>query len=28
VEPFYWFIAVGLILILAVVIDQLFPDLF
>lgn len=28
VEPFYRFIAVGLILILAVVIDQLFPDLF
>ncbi|MEW5814327.1 MAG: ABC transporter permease [Spirochaetota bacterium] len=28
VEPFYRFIAVGLILIIAVVIDQLFPDLF
>jgi len=28
VEPFYRFIAVGLILIMAVVIDQLFPDLF
>ncbi len=28
VEPFYRFIAVGLILILAVVIDELFPDLF
>lgn len=28
VEPYYRFIAVGLILILAVVIDQLFPDLF
>lgn len=28
VEPFYRFIAVGLILIVAVVIDQLFPDLF
>lgn len=27
VEPFYRFIAVGLLLILAVVIDQLFPDL-
>lgn len=27
VEPFYRFIAVGLILILAVIIDQLFPDL-
>ena len=28
VEPFYRYIAVGLILIVAVVIDQLFPDLF
>jgi len=28
VEPFYRFIAVGLILIVAVVIDQMFPDLF
>jgi ribose/xylose/arabinose/galactoside ABC-type transport system permease subunit len=28
VEPFYRFIAVGLILIMAVVIDQMFPDLF
>ena len=28
VEPFYRFIAVGLLLILAVVIDELFPDLF
>jgi ribose transport system permease protein len=28
VEPFYRFISVGLILIMAVVIDQLFPDLF
>ena len=28
VEPFYRFIAVGLILVVAVVIDQLFPDLF
>jgi len=28
VEPFYRFIAVGLILILAVIIDELFPDLF
>lgn len=28
VEPFYRFIAVGLILIVAVVIDQLFPELF
>ena len=28
VEPFYRFIVVGLILIVAVVIDQLFPDLF
>ncbi len=28
VDPFYRFIAVGLILIVAVVIDQLFPDLF
>ena len=28
VEPFYRFIAVGLLLIIAVVIDQLFPDLF
>ena len=28
VEPFYRFIAVGLLLIVAVVIDQLFPDLF
>jgi len=28
VEPFYRFIAVGIILIAAVVIDQLFPDLF
>ncbi len=27
VEPFYRFIAVGLLLIIAVVIDQLFPDL-
>ena len=28
VEPFYRYIAVGLILVVAVVIDQLFPDLF
>jgi ribose transport system permease protein len=28
VEPFYRYIAVGLILIVAIVIDQLFPDLF
>lgn len=28
IEPFYRFIAVGLLLILAVVIDELFPDLF
>jgi ribose transport system permease protein len=28
VEPFYRFIAIGLILIIAVVIDQLFPELF
>ena len=28
VEPFYRYIAVGIILIIAVVIDQLFPDLF
>ncbi|HEY9594975.1 MAG TPA: hypothetical protein VHE79_10880, partial [Spirochaetia bacterium] len=28
VEPFWRFIAVGLILVVAVVIDQLFPDLF
>ena len=28
IEPFYRFIAVGLILIMAVVIDQMFPDLF
>ena len=28
VEPFYRYIAVGLILIVAVVIDQLFPDIF
>ena len=28
IEPFYRYIAVGLILIVAVVIDQLFPDLF
>ena len=28
VEPFYRFIAVGVILIVAVVIDHLFPDLF
>jgi len=28
VEPFYRFIAVGLILIMAVVIDQIFPELF
>ena len=28
VQPFYRYIAVGLILIVAVVIDQLFPDLF
>ena len=28
IEPFYRFIAVGMILIVAVVIDQLFPDLF
>ena len=28
IEPFYRFIAVGLILIVAVIIDQLFPDLF
>ncbi len=28
VEPFYRFIAVGLLLILAIVIDKLFPDLF
>ena len=28
VEPFYRFIAVGLLLILAIVIDELFPDLF
>jgi len=28
VEPFYRFIAVGMLLILAVVIDELFPDLF
>ncbi len=28
IEPFYRFIAVGIILIIAVIIDQLFPDLF
>lgn len=28
VEPFYRFIAVGTLLIIAVVIDQIFPDLF
>ncbi len=28
IEPFYRFIAVGLLLILAVIIDELFPDLF
>ncbi len=28
IEPFYRFIAVGMLLIMAVVIDQLFPDLF
>ena len=28
VEPFYRYIAVGLLLILAIIIDQLFPDLF
>ena len=28
VEPFYRYIAVGVILVVAVVVDQLFPDLF